>query len=317
MVGLGCNNFGMRIGAEESRAVVDAALAAGITFFDTADIYGETKSEQFLGAALGSRRDSVGITTKFGALAPPEGIRHGSAEWVRTACENSLRRLGTDRIDLYLMHFPDPATPIAETLGALSQLVAEGKVREIGCSNFTASMLEDAHAAADEHGTVRFVNLQTNYSLLDRTPEAELVPLCNRLGISVIPYFPLASGVLTGKYHRGETPAEGTRMNAMASRYVDLLSDEAFDVVESLDRYAAAHGHTLHELALSWLASKPHVPSVIAGATKVEQVVANAAATLAWRMTPAEVAEVDALVSSEHSFTVPKALRQSGGLAPR
>jgi aryl-alcohol dehydrogenase-like predicted oxidoreductase len=315
--GLGCNNFGMRIDEEGSQAVVDAAFDAGITLFDTSDIYGNTQSEVFLGQALGTRRNEVVITTKFGALAPPAGILHGSAQWVAQACADSLRRLGTDFIDLYLMHFPDPQVPIEETLGALNELVVAGKVREIGCSNFTAPMIDDATATAASRGTHAFSNLQTNYSLLDRTPELELVPACARADMTVVPYFPLASGMLTGKYRRGESPREGTRMSAMADRYADLLTDECFDVIEALDKYARDHGHTLHELALSWLASKPLVPSVIAGATTPDQVRANAAATVAWALTDAERAEVDSITRADYSFVIPKALRESGGLAPR
>jgi aryl-alcohol dehydrogenase-like predicted oxidoreductase len=294
LAGLGCNNFGMRIDEDASRAVVAAALEAGVNHFDTADVYGGSKSEEFLGRALGPRRDDAVITTKFGGTAP-EGVKRGSAEWVATACDASLERLGTDRIDLYLLHTPDAETPISETLEALGKLVAAGKVREIGCSNFTSAMLDDADATAKELGVPSFVNVQNEYSLVNRKVEAEVLPACDRLGISLVPYFPLASGVLTGKYKQGEPPPEGTRLAAFGDRARSMMSDERMATAEKLATYAQAHGHTLHELALSWLATCPEVASVIAGATSPEQVRSNAAATTAWVLTPAERAEVDAI----------------------
>ncbi|MFI5053044.1 MAG: aldo/keto reductase [Acidimicrobiia bacterium] len=294
VAGLGCNNFGMRIDEDATRAVVDAALEAGINHFDTADVYGSKKSEEFLGRALGSRRNEAVITTKFGGIVP-EGVKRGSAEWVAQACDASLERLGTDRIDLYLLHVPDAETPIGETLEALGKLVAAGKVREIGCSNFTSAMLDEADATAKELGVPAFVNVQNEYSLVNRTVEAEVVPACERLGISLVPYFPLASGVLTGKYKQGEPPPEGTRLAAWGDRANAMMSDERMTTVGRLAEYAQAHGHTLHELALSWLAGSPVVASVIAGATSPEQVRSNAAATTAWALTPAERAEVDAI----------------------
>jgi aryl-alcohol dehydrogenase-like predicted oxidoreductase len=304
VAGIGCNNFGMRIDEAQTAVVVNAALDAGVNHFDTADVYGGSKSEEFLGSALGARRDEAIITTKFGATSP-DGIKPGSPEWVREACDKSLARLGTDRIDLYLLHTPDPTTPIAETLGALGELVAAGKIREIGCSNFTAEMLDEASSAADELGTQGFVNAQNNYSLLDRAIETDFIPACERLGVAVVPYFPLANGLLTGKYTRGEAPSEETRMAAFGERFPALLSDECFDIVEALDAYAQGHGHTLHELALSYLASNPAVVSVIAGATKPEQVQSNAAATVAWELTDAERAEVAALAPADSSFMKP------------
>jgi aryl-alcohol dehydrogenase-like predicted oxidoreductase len=294
VAGLGCNNFGRRIDEDETRAVVAAALDAGVNHFDTADVYGDNQSEVFLGRALGSRRDEAVITTKFGARAP-EGVKGGSAEWVAQACDASLRRLATDRIDLYLLHVPDPETPIGETLTALGKLVAEGKVREIGCSNFTSAMLEEADAAAKELGVPAFVNVQNDYSLVSRTVEVEVVPTCDRLGLSLIPYSPLASGVLTGKYKQGEPPPAGTRLAAFGDRAGRMMSDERMTTVGRLTEYAQDHGHTVQELALSWLAGSPAVASVIAGATSPEQVRSNAAATVAWALTPAERAEVDAL----------------------
>jgi aryl-alcohol dehydrogenase-like predicted oxidoreductase len=298
VAGLGCNNFGMRIDEDASKTVVDAALDAGVNHFDTADIYGGGKSEEFLGRALGSRRDDVVITTKVG-MGVPEGSRGGSRDYVLSRCDASLQRLGTDRIDLYLLHTPDTETPIGETLEAFGELIRAGKVREIGCSNFSAAQLEEAAQAARELGVPGFVNAQNDYSLLNREVEAEVLPAVDRLAMTFMPYFPLASGVLTGKYKRGEDHPEGSRLAAWGSMAGDFASDARMTVVEALDEYAQAHGHTLPELALSWLAGNPVVGSVIAGATKPEQVRANAAATVAWQLTPEERAEVDAIARVE------------------
>ena len=294
VAGVGCNNFGMLIDEDASRAVVDAALDAGINHFDTADIYGGGKSEEFLGRALGSRRDRAVITTKVG-MRPPEGLTGGDPEHVLAGCDASLARLGTDYIDLFLLHAPDAATPIGETLEAFAKLVAAGKVREIGVSNFTGAMLDEADEVARELGVPRVVNAQNDYSLLKRDVEADVLPACERLGLTLMPYFPLASGVLTGKYKRGEPAPEGSRLAAWGAAAGDFASDERMIVVEKLDEYAQAHGHTLHELALSWLAGCPTVASVIAGATKPEQVRGNAAATVAWQLSAEERAEVDVL----------------------
>ncbi len=298
VAGLGCNNFGMRIDEDAAKAVVDAALEAGITHFDTADLYGGTKSEEFLGRALGSRRDQVVLATKFGMLAPPDDdLTGGHPDWVARAVDDSLRRLGTDRIDLYWLHAPDEQTPIADTLAALDTLIDAGKVRELGCSNFTAAQLDEAAAAAKERDLRPFATVQNEYSLLHREPEAEVIPACARLGMSLVPYFPLASGMLTGKYQRGAAPPEGTRLAAWPKDRVGaLLADERFAVVEALTAYAADHGRTLLELSLSWLASEPVVSSIIAGATSAEQVRANAAATTAWHLGDAERAEVAAIL---------------------
>ncbi len=290
VVGLGCNNFGMRIGRKETDAVVGAALEAGITLFDTADIYGGTKSEGHLGAALGARRDEIVLATKFGV--PYEGHDGGaSASYIRTAVEDSLTRLGTDRIDLYQLHAPDVKTPIAETLGALGELVDEGKVREIGCSNFTRAMLEEA-AAVD--GTAHFVSVQNQLNLLYRIPEEEVLPYCDAAGVGFLPYFPLASGLLSGKYQAGEAPPEGTRLAAMGDAAASQLSDERLAKVAALDTLAAKEGHTVLELAFAWLLAHPSVSSVIAGATKPEQVTANVAAS-SWTLTPEVLAQVDAI----------------------
>jgi aryl-alcohol dehydrogenase-like predicted oxidoreductase len=291
VVGLGCNNFGMRIGRKESEAVVGAALDAGITLFDTADVYGGTKSETYLGAALGSRRDEIVLATKFGA--PYEGHEGGaSAGYIRTAVEDSLMRLGTDRIDLYQLHVPDTTTPIAETLGALGELVAEGKVVAFGCSNFSAPMLVEAAAVAG--GAPGFVSVQNQYSILHRDPEAKVLPECARSGTSFLPYFPLASGLLSGKYRKGEPPPEGTRMAAWGDRAKDEMSDERMARVAALSDLAASEGHSLLQLAFAWLLSHDPVASVIAGATTPEQVAANAA-TAAWTPSADVLARVDAI----------------------
>ena len=294
VAGLGCNNFGMRIPEDASKTVVDAALDAGINHFDTADIYGKGHSEEFLGRALGPRRAEVVITTKVG-MGVPEGEHGGSESYITRRCDESLARLGTDYIDLYLLHTPDAETPIAETLSAFAKLVAAGKVREIGCSNFSGAQLDEAEAAAKDLGAPRFVNAQNDYSLLNRAAEDDVLPACERLGVVFMPYFPLASGVLTGKYRRGEEHPEGSRLAAWGPMADTFANDEKFDVVERLTEYADAHGHTIAELALSWLAANPAIGSVIAGATSPEQVRANAAATTAWTLTDAERAEVDAL----------------------
>jgi aryl-alcohol dehydrogenase-like predicted oxidoreductase len=275
-VGLGCNNFGGRLDLARTRAVVDAALDVGVTFFDTAESYGNVGgSERFLGEILEGRRDQVVLATKFGWGAESG---NGSAATVGVAIEGSLERLRTDYVDLYYLHKPDPSTPIAETLGALDELVRAGRVRAIGCSNFSAEQLAEADRVARELGTARFTVLQNHYSLLERRDDPEVLPLCRELGVSYIPYLPLASGLLTGKYRRGEPAPEGTRL---AGREIE---DERFDRVEALAAFADERGHTLHELAISALASTRGVGSIIAGATKPEQVRANAAAA-SWRLT--------------------------------
>jgi aryl-alcohol dehydrogenase-like predicted oxidoreductase len=292
VIGLGCNNFGKRI-TDESRvhAIVNAALEAGVTFFDTADIYGNTLSEEFLGRALGSRRDDVLIATKFGM--PVDDERKGaSPAYVHRAAEDSLRRLGTDHIDLYQLHEPDPDTAIADTLGALNELVESGKVREIGCSNFSAEQLREAEAATPL-GTARFVSVQNEYSLLDREPEAEVLPECRRQGLAFIPYYPLASGVLTGKYRSGEPPPAGTRLATYPGDQVgELLRPENLAAVDRLTAWAAERGHTVLELASAWLLAQRPVCSVIAGASAPEQVRANVAAA-EWTLSPEDLAGVE------------------------
>jgi aryl-alcohol dehydrogenase-like predicted oxidoreductase len=292
-VGLGCNNFGGRIDAERTTAVVEAALEAGITLFDTADVYGGTKSEEFLGRALGARRREVIIATKFGKSVQGQG-EGARPEYIRRAVEASLRRLGTDYIDLYQLHSPDPQTPIAETLGALDDLVRAGKLREIGCSNFSVEQLREADAAR-KTGATRFVSIQNEYSLLHREPEAGVLAECARLGIGFLPYFPLARGLLTGKYRRGQPAPEGSRLANSAS--ASHLNDRDLAIVEKLIAFAAARGRTILDLAVSWLLTRPEVASVIAGATKPEQVRANVAAA-GWRLTEGELAEVDGLLGA-------------------
>jgi aryl-alcohol dehydrogenase-like predicted oxidoreductase len=293
LVGLGCNNFGWRVDEEATRNVVHAALDAGINFFDTADIYGNTKSEDFLGRALRGRREEAVIATKFG-MKVDEQRKGGRPEYVRQACEDSLRRLGTERIDLYQLHQPDPEVPIADTLGALNQLVREGKVREIGCSNFSAQQLREA-AAATPVGAARFVSVQNEYNLLNREAEREVLPECERAGLAFLPYFPLASGLLTGKYRRGRPMPKRTRLEAVG-RFGKLLSDPNLEVVESLIAFSTARGHSILELAISWLASHPAVASVIAGATSPAQIKTNARAA-SWRLSGEEISELEKILS--------------------
>jgi aryl-alcohol dehydrogenase-like predicted oxidoreductase len=289
-VGLGCNNFGRRVDAAGTKAVVDAALEVGVTFFDTADVYGVGDSETFLGAALAGRRDRVVLATKFGHPTSVDApAARGGRAYIRRAIEASLRRLRTDRIDLYQYHRPDGITPIEETLGALDELLREGKVRAIGSSNFSAAQVVEADDVAKERGWTRFVTAQNRYSLLEREAERELLPMCERLGIGVLPYFPLASGLLTGKYRRGETPPEGTRLHSRQ----ETLTDDAFDHVEAFERYAAERGRTLLEVAIAGLLAQPAIASVIAGATKPEQVRANAAAA-EWQPTSQDLEELSA-----------------------
>jgi aryl-alcohol dehydrogenase-like predicted oxidoreductase len=293
VVGLGCNNFGRRLDFDATKAVVDAALDADITFFDTADTYGGTRSEEYLGRALGRRREDVVLATKFGSRID-EQRRGARPEYVRKAVEDSLLRLGTDRIDLYQLHTPDPSVPIEETLGALDELVKAGKVREIGCSNFSADRLREAEEAAHE-GAARFVSVQNEYSLLHREPEGDVLPECERLGIAFIPYFPLANGLLTGKYRRGQDAPTGSRLNS--GRSERLLTERNLDIVERLIEFSQRQGHTILELAFSWLLARPTVASVIAGATSPEQARSNAAAA-GWKLTDEELAEVTSVVTN-------------------
>ena len=300
VVGLGCNNFGRRLDLDGTRAVVEAALEAGVTLFDTADTYGKEHdggSEALLGEVLAGRRDDVVLATKFGmdmagANGPDWGVR-GSRRYIRRAVEASLRRLRTDYIDLYQMHVPDRRTPIAETLAALDELVTEGKVRYLGSSNFAGWQVADADWTARRAGSERFISAQNNYNLLEREVEAELVPACLRYGVGVLPFFPLANGLLTGKYRRNQPPPPGTRLSEKSH----LLSGRNFDRVEGLERYAAERGISLLDVAIGGLAAQPAVACVIAGATKPEQVRANVAAG-GWQPTPEDLAALDDVVPS-------------------
>lgn len=297
VVGLGCNNFGRRMDQDQTTAVVNKCLDLGITLFDTADVYGGNGlSEEFLGRALGGRRHDVVVATKFGMKmgeGPMQG--GGSRRWIQRAVEDSLRRLNTDYIDLYQLHTPDPATPIEETLRALDDLVRAGKVRYIGHSNFAGWQAAEAALVARHLNLTPFISAQNEYSLLNRHIERELVPACNKFGVSVLPYFPLASGFLTGKYRPGEPPPEGTRLAMMGPMADRVLTEKNFATLAKLEDFAQARDHTILELAIGWLASQGHVASVIAGATKPEQVEANVKAA-EWRLTPEELAEVDQLL---------------------
>jgi aryl-alcohol dehydrogenase-like predicted oxidoreductase len=292
--GLGCNTFGHTLAPDGVEPLVRAALDAGVTFFDTADVYGATpgQSEELLGSALGTRRDDVVVATKFGAdvrgLNGPDWGARASRRYIRRAAEGSLRRLGTDYIDLYQLHLPDPLTPIEETLAALHELVAEGKVRYIGSSNFDAWQVTDADWTARTGALTPFISAQNRYNLLDRSAERELVPAAENAGVGILPFVPLASGLLTGKYRRGEAAPEGTRMTVLPGR----LAAADFDTIEALERLAADWGVPLSTVALGGLAAQPAVGSVIAGARTPDQVRANVASTL-WEPTLEQLAELD------------------------
>lgn len=293
VVGLGCNNFGGRLDEAGSAAVVHAALDAGINFFDTADVYGATKGEEFLGRALGNRRRDAIIATKFGNEVD-EQRKGARPEYVKQAAEDSLRRLGTDTIDLYQLHKPDPTVPIADTLGAMDDLVKAGKVREIACSNFSTDQLREAEAAV-RPGTARFESVQNEYHLFAGNAERDVLAECARLGIGYIPYFPLAAGLLTGKYRQGQPfPDSARRQGKWLSGM--LNDDRKLAQVEALVKFAESKGHTLLELAMSWLASQPPVATVIAGAMTSDQVTANARSA-DWRLTDTDFAEVDAILT--------------------
>lgn len=290
LAGLGCNNFGRRCDAAQTAAVVNAALDLGVTFFDTADVYGPGGlSEEYLGKALQGRRQQAIVATKFGSPMGEGPLWIGaSRRYIHNAVEASLRRLGTDYIDLYQIHFPDPKTPIEETLRALDDLVRAGKVRYIGCSNFAAwQVVESAWVARTQHLTP-FVSAQNQYNLLDRRVERELVPACRQYGLGILPYFPLASGFLTGKYRPGEPPPAGSRLAVAGAMAERVLTEANFDVLVKLEAFAHERGHTMLELAIGWLASQPHVASVISGATTPEQVQQNVAA-VSWRLNPEDV----------------------------
>jgi aryl-alcohol dehydrogenase-like predicted oxidoreductase len=294
LVGLGCNNFGQRMDRESSRLVIHKALDAGITLFDTADVYGgRGGSETVMGEVLGERRKDIVLASKFG-MPMDDGEKKGAARrYIVSALEASLRRLRTDWLDLYQVHRPDPLTPIEETLRALDDLVRAGKVRYIGCSNFTAAQMVEAQWAARHLNLSAFISAQDEYSLLKRTLDQENLPMMERYGLGLLPYFPLASGLLTGKHKRGSDRA-GTRL-AMPT-FAGVVTDANFDKVEKLEAFAQARGHTILELAFSWLAARPTVGSIIAGATKPEQIDANVKAA-SWTLSAEELAEVDRITA--------------------
>ena len=296
LAGLGCNNFGMRCDPEQSRAVVHRALDEGVTFFDTADIYGNRGgSEESLGKALGKRRREVVVATKFGM---PMGAgpydRGASRRYLMAAAEASLRRLDTDYLDLYQLHQPDPDTPQEETLAALDDLVRAGKVRYLGNSNFSGWQVADADWISRTRSFARYVSAQNQYNLLDRRIERDLLPACQKFGLGMLPYFPLASGFLTGKYRRGAEPPEGTRLAVMQPMAKQVMTEQNFATLERLEEFARGRGHTLVELATSWLACQPVVSSVISGATRPEQVTENVKAC-GWKLTDEERKQVDAI----------------------
>ena len=301
-VGVGCNAFGARIDQAQTTAVVDACFEHGVTFFDTADVYGRGESEKLLGEALKGRRDEAVIATKFGmdldGLNGDDGGRRGSAAYVRTAIEASLKRLGTDHVDLYQLHTPDPNTPIEETLGAMNELVVEGKVRAIGSSNLQAWQVVDADWVAKTKGYTSFVTAQNEYSLYNRTAETELVPACVALGVGILPYFPLAYGLLTGKYRRGEQAPDGSRLSVQTHR----LEAADWDTIEALEDFASKRDISILELAIGGLAAQPAVASVIAGATKPEQIAANAAAG-EWTPSQDDLDELATIGKPAHSYT--------------
>jgi aryl-alcohol dehydrogenase-like predicted oxidoreductase len=291
---VGCNNFGGRIDEQRSREVIDAALDVGVNFFDTADMYANGKSEELLGRYLGARRRNVIVATKFGNEMEGQG-RGARPEYVKQALNASLKRLRTDYVDLYQQHLPDPDVPIGETLGALDELVKAGKVREIGCSNFSAAQIREARRASDARpGSARFVSVQNEYSLLHREPEEEVLAECERQRMAFLPFFPLMSGLLTGKYRKGQPIPQGTRV-AKYERYAKLLTEDNLDKVEALIDFAESRKRTLLELAFSWLLAHRVIASVIAGATSPQQVRDNVSAA-DWNLTPQDMEEIDSLL---------------------
>lgn len=296
VVGLGCNNFGRRLDTDQAAVVINASLYAGINFFDTADVYGNGKSEEFIGQALGKQRRSEAIiASKFGNHMEGQG-RGASPAYVRQAAEASLRRLNTDYIDLYQLHVPDPVVPIEDTLGALNELVQAGLVREIGSSNFSADQIRKAETASQSKHMARFMSVQNEYNFFKREPEHGVLAECEHLGLAFLPYFPLASGLLTGKYRQGQPLPEGTRISQSGSSYASMVTEHNLAIVESLIKFAEARGHTILELTFAWLLSQPTVASVIAGAMNPEQVNANAAAG-DWELTSADLAEIGKLIA--------------------
>ena len=299
IVGIGCNNFGSRCDENVTKEIVHTALDCGINFFDTADVYGQRGlSEKYLGKAIAGKREDLVIATKFGMQMDSEGRKKGgSRRYIIQALEDSLKRLNTDYIDLYQQHFPDDETQIEETLSTLDDLVHQGKIRYLGCSNFSGWQISDADWTARDRYFNRFVTAQNLYSLLDRGVEKEVIPACQRYGLGILPYFPLASGLLSGKYIRGKEPPQGTRLASWGDRAKSALSDHNFDVLEKLSSFVEEKGHSLLELAMSWLASQPQISSVIAGATSPKQVQQNAQAA-GWRLSDEEMEEVSRISNS-------------------
>lgn len=293
VVGLGCNQFGGRVDLEGTRAVLDAAISHGITFLDTADRYGNTHSEEFIGEVLKSRRNEVVLATKFG-LDVGDGWTgpRGAPEYIRHAVDNSLRRLQTDVIDLYWYHRPDGVTPIGDTLAGLDELIRAGKVRAIGASNFSAGQIREAERTAQERGLTRFTAIQNEYSLLHREPESAVLPLCEQLQLAFIPYYPLASGLLTGKYRRGHAGPEGARLSAREQ----IATDAQWRIVEALARYAEERRMPLTDVAIGALLTQPAVASVITGATRPEQLATNAAAA-SWKPSAEDLEALRSLLS--------------------
>ncbi len=294
-VGLGCNNFGRRWGFERAKTIIGGALDHGVNFLDTADVYGESESETIIGKALHGIRHEVVVGTKFASpMGGGPNSSGGSRKYVTDALDASLRRLETDYIDLYQMHFPDRSTPIDETLRALDDMVTAGKVRYIGCSNFPAWEIVDAVWTSRTERLSQFVSAQPPYNILNRGIEAEILPACRRYGLGILPYYPLASGFLTGKYSLGDAPAEGTRLHYFPNIAERHLTEEQFEVLGRLQDFAGQRGHSTLELAIAWLLANPQVSSVISGASTAEQVGQNVAAA-EWRLTPADVEELDSI----------------------
>ncbi len=292
LVGLGCNAFGRRVDEKGTHAVLDAAIEAGIDFFDTAETYGDGASERFMGTGLKGKRDKVFLATKFGhTKSHVEGKPKGSPENIRVAVDKSLAQLQTDRIDLYQQHRPDPDTPVAETLGALEDLVSAGKIRYYGCSYYTGAQMQEAVDAAETAGLKGFVTAQNAWNMLERGIEADLIPVCEKHGIGLLPYYPIARGLLTGKYRRNSDAPAGSRLAGD-----DNLANADFDLLERLEGYAGDHGYDILTLAVSWLAAQPSMASIICGGSKPEQMAANAGA-IRWKLTADNLKEIDALLA--------------------
>ncbi|MDH3699991.1 MAG: aldo/keto reductase [Alphaproteobacteria bacterium] len=293
LVGLGCNAFGIRVDEKGTHAVLDAAIDAGIDFLDTAESYGGGNSETFMGSGLKGKRDKVFLASKFGHnVSHVAGKNRGSPENIRVALDQSLKKLQTDRIDLYQLHRPDSETPVSETMGALEDLVSAGKIRYYGCSYYTGAEMQEAVDAAKKAGLKGFVTAQNAWNMLLRDIEADLIPVCEANGIALLPYYPIAKGLLTGKYKKGSVAPAGSRMDGDPS-----LAAADFELLERLDTYARDHGYDLLTLAISWLAAQPSIGSIISGASRPEQVASNAAAAR-WKLTAQNLAEVDAILAA-------------------